>query len=395
MVEQRLRRAALFLVPLAVLGLSPRTVPFAAISALGYVSVAFLLRRRSEVMVWEWLYVGVAASYLVVTMVLTSDLSELGRSKASFLVFLIFPFAIAVSRLVEVTADIRPLLWGFVTLAMALAAVSVIGVDRAVLGEGRYQWQGNINAIAAVILMQFWLVRRKTIALPLLLLSLAGVAVAAAKQAVAVILVGASANLVAKVKPGRQQMRDAIALGMLLLLLLVFWSVISQLPVLQAILMRFGALRTGTGGYSFMQRQLLFIKAAHCFVENPGVGIGLGQFVNYPGWTAEQPGELHIYPHNVYLETLCEQGITGFAFLFVPLFVAAAVTFFAGMKRGGEPNFAVLLLFLAASTIAGLTGDISTRPLWVFGILMIRMLALRRSENDQVQQARTRGRDVD
>ena len=378
LTEARLRHTALFLVPLALLGVSPRQIPYAIIVVVGYAIAALLLRTSSIRFTIGWVYALGACLYLVVAMSLVPSLNHLGSDKGIFLVAFILPLGLAVSYLVEKARDVRFILGGFVATALVLATISITLETRAVLGVDRYQWQGNLNAIAAVALLQLWLIRRKAIAIPLAIACLAGVAVAAAKQSVGVVAIGVTAIMLGKLLSGRRGTADAIWITVMVSTLVIFRAPIGQLPIMSTMLERLGALQTPTGSYSFLQRQLLFGKAWQCFLDHPTSGIGIGEFVNLSGWTAENIGEVHEYPHNTMLEILCEQGLVGFSFLMVPLIVAALYMFVIGSRPGNEAHFATLLLFLAGATMANLTGDLSTRPMWIFGLLMLRLGSMQR-----------------
>mgnify|MGYP003304855322 CR=1 FL=1 len=68
-------------------------------------------------------------------------------------------------------------------------------------------------------------------------------------------------------------------------------------------------------------RTELYAQALELFLEKPVFGIGWGQFANHvtPEFLAEHgPDVANV--HNIYLEFLCEVGITGAIFLIVPMF---------------------------------------------------------------------------
>jgi len=379
MIEQRLRRAALFLVPTAILGLSPELIPLAVVGTVGYLAAAYLLRRQGGLHL-GWLFVLIAGIYLLADLSGQPYVNDYGRSKVLFVVFLVFPFGLAVSQLLESQDDLRAVLWGFVAVSMVVTPLSILAGTRSILGEQRYQWQGNLNAIAAVILLQFWLVKNRKLAVAMLVVALAGVAGAAAKQSLGVLAVGLTANMAAHASFRRGRWREVLLVVLLGVLGVASWGILRNLPLLQTLLARLAAMRTPTGGFNFLQRQLMFVKAGRCFLSHPVTGIGPGEFMHYPGYTAELPGEIHLYPHDTMIEILCEQGLVGFGFLIVPLLLFAVYLFFAGRRPGGEPLYATLLLFLCAVTMAGLTGDLTSRPIWIFGILMMRMVSLVRRE---------------
>ena len=382
MISTRLRYLALSFVPIAILGLSPRLTIISGIISTAYVGLALMTVRDTRCFATRgWLYVATAAIYLAISLATVPDLSAYGLAKSVFLIGFVFPFGMAVSMLVRDRQDIRPILMGFVILGSALSFLAVTQVSRSVLGAERYQWLGNLSAISVLIILQFWFIKAKPLAILLLLINLGGVATAAAKQSVALVAVGSLAIVLVRVIGSNRKKGDIAILLSLLLGTALAWGYIRQLPIMTDLLARLALLRSPTGGFTLLQRQLLFSKAWQCFIHNPVSGIGIGEFVNYPGWTGETIGELHIYPHNTMLEILCEQGLLGFSVLIVPLFAAAYRMLRRALTADGNPEFGALILFLAGVVMADLTGDLSTRPLWIFGILLFRLNSLGRIEH--------------
>ncbi len=72
-------------------------------------------------------------------------------------------------------------------------------------------------------------------------------------------------------------------------------------------------------------RAPLFKKAIEIFVDKPFAGVGVGGFSRYIGMNWKGKGDLRTYPHNLWLEIACEQGLVGL----VPLCLLT----FAALKR--------------------------------------------------------------
>jgi hypothetical protein len=356
------------------------TLVIAAYGALLSVLGGFTRLSRSALV-----YVSVSATYLFVALVASEPTIDYGVQKVFFLVFAVFPFALVVSSLVREPGDVRPIVMGALSLGLVVALGSSLTMNRGLLGEDRYQWLGNLCAFAAVISLQGWVVRRKLFNGAALAVALMGIAVAAAKQSLALVAVGWIAILLARLNSGRR------ALWYIVFTVLAVGTIATQidrivsLPIAANMVERLGVLKPSSGGFSLLQRGLLWKKAWNCYVENPVAGIGVGHYVEFPGYTAEVAGDTHWYPHNVVLETLCEQGTIGFSVLFIPLLVAAAMLFRRGSKAGGEPYLGALILAALGATAAGLSGDLMSRPLWVYGILMVRLVALRSSASAETR----------
>lgn len=120
---------------------------------------------------------------------------------------------------------------------------------------------------------------------------------------------------------------------------------------------------TGTkSGLASNGRDQLWTAAWDTFSAHPLLGVGTGSFATHgrrivcPG-----PGCLDRYPHNVVLEMAAELGILG-AVLMIVVIVSAAVAILRVRSLGGrraEYTPILFALFVAASTTAMLTGDVS------------------------------------
>jgi len=383
------RTLGLFGVPVALVLLTPELPVLAALVIAAYVALLGVLGGLSRLAKSAAIYVVASTVYLSVALVASEPTSDYGVQKVSFLVFAVFPFSLIVSSLVRKPEDVRPIATGAFALGVVVACGTSFTMNRDLLGAERYQWLGNLCAFAAAIAIQGWVVRSKLINGAALVVALIGIAIAAAKQSLVLVAAGWIVTLLVRLNSGRR------ALGYILFTMVAAGTLATQvdriasLPLAANMVQRLGGLTTSTGGFTLLQRGLLWKKAWNCYAANPVTGIGIGHYADFPGYTAEAPGDTHWYPHNVVLETLCEQGTIGFSILFIPLMVAGAMIFRRGSKTGGEPYLAALILAVLATTAAGLSGDMMSRPLWVYGILLIRLVALRGSAKSDTRADHT------
>ena len=374
------RALGLFGVPLALLPLTPESPVLAALVLVTYVA---LLRGAADTVrpsKGALVYASVSALYLCFALFASLPTSDYGLQKVLFVLLIILPFAIMVSSLIREPDDIRYILYGALSLGVIVAAGTSLTLNRDFLGPERYQWLGNICAFAAVIALQGWVVKRKLMIGAIFLLTLAGVAISAARQSVVLLAIGWIVILFVRMGDARRAL-GYICISLITIGLLVTQiDRIVQLPIAAVMVERLGVLVPSTGGFTLLQRGLLFQKAWNCYVAHPFTGVGIGHYADFPGYTAEMTGDVHAYPHNIVLEVLCEQGTIGFVILLLPLVVAAWTMFRLGSLRSGEPYVGALILFTLAATTAGITGDLMSRPIWIYGILMIRLTMLRPPE---------------
>ncbi len=110
-------------------------------------------------------------------------------------------------------------------------------------------------------------------------------------------------------------------------------------------------------------RILAWIESLHLFKANPLFGIGTGSFfINFPFAP-------FIYPHNIFLEIACENGVAGllllFSFTFLTIKMAIRTIRFSSGKMAQLAIIALVLFFYALWNSL-LSGDISTNEnLWL------------------------------
>lgn len=85
-------------------------------------------------------------------------------------------------------------------------------------------------------------------------------------------------------------------------------------------------------------RDLIYAVALKMFMENPIIGVGIGNFTKLSG--------LDIGVHNTYLQILCEQGIIGFTIYIIPLLYCLFTTIAMMNKHYDGSNFGYLKISL-------------------------------------------------
>ncbi|GGA72905.1 hypothetical protein GCM10008025_15860 [Ornithinibacillus halotolerans] len=122
--------------------------------------------------------------------------------------------------------------------------------------------------------------------------------------------------------------------------------------------------RIGTEGDGTSDRILLWKSAYEMWMDNPFIGIGIGQFIPY---STEMYGyTFSSIPHNTYLSFLSETGILGFlAFIWFPMYLVIKVIL-GLIKRGGNV-FYYLFIGLNAIAIQSITINIENiRFIWIY-----------------------------
>jgi O-antigen ligase len=376
------KKIALFLVPITILGISPRTWGLAIFLSITYLFISFLFIKPTLELWRVYGYVGLVSAYLTSSVLLVpflsvnrTEISSYGLEKVLFVLFAIFPFGLAVSSLTKKPTDLFYILWGYIILGIFIGILSAMTGSRTILGEERYQWQGNLCAISALILIQFWLVKKKWIALSLFLISITGVAVAAARQSYGVLAIGILAIILLNLFEFKKNMKANLIIIIFLISIVIFWGIIKKWQIMEVSLNKLNRMRSQFGSIDFLQRGTMWKLAWSGFKESPIFGIGIGEysviFGNY------FPDQFYPYPHNTMLEILAELGLIGFLVLIFPLFYAAILMIKKYSASKDQPFRHLLVLFLATATMANLTGDLTTRPMWIFGILMIRFISFK------------------
>ena len=376
------KKIALFLVPVIILGVSPRTIGMAIFLSVTYLFISFMTNKSILGLWGVYAYAGLVCAYLCFSILFVPFLSETqigisayGLEKALFVMFAIFPFGIAVSSLIKRLIDFSYILWGYIILGTVIGTLSAVTGSRTILGVERYQWQGNLCAISALIIIQFWLIKRKWIAFPLFLISIMGIMVAASRQSYGVLAIGLVTTILFNTFEFKKNKKANLIIIIFLISIVIFWGNIEKWQIMEVSLSKLNKMRSQFGRIDFLQRGTMWKLAWSSFKTNPIFGVGIGEYsVQHGNYFSDAS---YPYPHNTMLEILAELGLIGFLVLISPFFIAA-ISMIKKYFSSKEQAFKhLLILFLATATIANLTSDLTTRPMWIFGILMIRFISFK------------------
>ena len=376
--------------PVVILVASPaRFWPSIAI-ALAYLAAALVIRRPATADRWMLAYVGLIGAFTLLSLAraelldpLTNVQRAYAESKSIFFVASVLPFAIALALLLPSPASLRPAALVQLALGIGVAIVSVALQSDTVLGDERYQWQGNVIALAMMVAVQFWLIKRPWVVAVIGALGVAGILYAGSRQSVAII--GAGMVLTSAYWAGAAHWSSGVPWQKAVLSIRVVLPLVVLLAQAAAILgtrLVFGPLQHvgsavtnpchcvtyriidaatgGTGGHIDLAKAGLSL-----FLHHPIAGAGLGSFVGLVSG--------YQYPHNVFLEVGGELGLIGLLLIFVPLAFAWLRLVWQGM-RTADPAIATLLaLVVAYFVVANFSADIpSNRALWIFGIVALK-----------------------
>jgi O-antigen ligase len=369
-----LTKLALFLVPLAVLAASPN-LPFLAVGVtLGYLLLACVSTRLTTPFHWGWLYAYAIAIYLPIEILRTPTLESYGLYKGLYVLFLALPFALAVSALVSHPRDLRWIGLGYVALGSILSILALALGSRTILGPERYTWQGNLSAIAGVLVLQSWFISNPWLAIPLFAINLLGLAVAAAKQSLAVLIIGCIFMYALNISTPQERRRLTSAAVSLCLILPFLWPILPNIPVFERLLFRLSQIWTWEQGLSFQDRGVFWESAWDGFLTSPLIGNGIGSFARISGHPYDMTGE-YLYPHNILLEVLSENGLIGFVVIFGPVILTCFAVVLRYLKEPNRAYMGILSLFASATVISSLSGDLTNRIWWLFAFIMLRFLS--------------------
>lgn len=164
-------------------------------------------------------------------------------------------------------------------------------------------------------------------------------------------------------------------LGLLLLLaktrdVSLGWKVVLVVSAVAAVALLFSP--TGqsmmnllTGEQSVSSRELKQRLAMELFLGSPVLGIGTGQYAATEAalwvWGGNRLGLHGTNPHNVYLQTLCENGLVGF----VPLIASTVALVLRVLQRKKTLALVLLLLYLAVAWTLGIQYSVSFTAFFV------------------------------
>jgi hypothetical protein len=383
------RIALLAGLPVAVLVSSPQRVILSAAVAAAYVAIALLSFKWTRANRLMLAYAAAAAVWMLISWLrtryllhLTPEQLDYGTSKFVYFVFIVLPVGAAVAMMIDRPEDSWPVVGSQLMIGIGIGLVTVALLGDRILGDQRYQWQGNLIALATVIAIQPWLIKNYWVSAAVGVLGVAGMMFAEARQSLAAFLIvllltavywGAARYL--QESPGTpNRLRAAlsgryVALPLVLVILTGAAIAFTYNPnrLCGCITDRIIALQSGPG-----DRDKLIEQGLRMVADNPILGGGLGSFAGVVPDTENKV--FYQYPHNVPLEVAAETGLVGFLLLFVPLIAAWLALTWAGIKRASPVIASVMMIVAVFFIVANISGDIpSDRGMWIAGIVALKL----------------------
>ncbi len=377
--------------PLVILAVSPQRVGLSIAVAGAYVLAAIVLVRPARADVPVLLYVLAAAAFMLLALVraeVAGDLSVTQKNyalaKTTYFVLAVLPMSLAAALLINQIEQIRPAAMVYIVVGIAIAVLTLSLCNPRLLGEQRYTWQGNLAALATLLLLQFWIVRLFWLGALLAVLSLLGLSAANSRQSLAAVAVGLVATaaywLAAdRIRPVLRRRFGLSRMSLLpLALVLGLVSALSAWVYVEFLRARgltslnwlhnpaSGCGRIAGRIVAFSQntgsRDDLITSGWQLFANHALFGGGLGSFVGLVrGYN---------YPHNVPLEVAGEMGIVGVVVLLLPLLVGWVRLLAAGVRTRSHAVASLMAIVLVFLVVANLSGDLpSARALWIFGLV--------------------------
>jgi len=376
--------------PVVILVASPARFWLSIAIAIAYLGAAIVIRRPSPEDRLMLVYVGVIAAFMLLSLLraelidpLTAAQRTYAEEKAIYFGMSVLPFAIALALLMPNPKLFKPAALVQLALGVGVAIVSVALQSDTVLGDERYQWQGNVIALALMVAVQLWLLNRPWVVAVVGAVCLAGIMYAGSRQSVAIVVAGMLLTSVywaaaARWNSGLSWKKSLLSIRVVLPIIILA----AQGAALLGTRLFFGPLvhqgggvtnpchcvtyriidfaTGGTGG-----RLDLVKQGASLFLHHSIFGGGLGSFVGLVSG--------YQYPHNVALEIGGELGIVGLLLIFVPLAWGWLRLALQGMRTADAAIATLLGIVLAYFVIANFSGDIpSNRGLWIFGIVAMK-----------------------
>ncbi len=378
--------------PVALLAASPQRVTLSlAITAFYVVAAVFLVRRPSAADRPALIYAGIAILLIGLTLArmewldpLNSAQRAYGLAKGTYFLESVLPLAAAAALLVSRLDDLRPAVVVFLVIGLGTAAATLIVHNAELFGVTRYTTQGNLVAMALLLVSQFWIIRNFRIGLGLLLVCFIALVITQSRQSAAAVAGGMlvtgvywfAADRVRAAAGTASRLAKiwavpAVGYGLLVVVVLVWAALILQpwvhLPkevkdpvTCNCIVGRFIDVTIRPGG-----RNVLIEQGWALFVSHPLIGAGLGSYVGL----APYP-----YPHNIPLEVAGEMGVLGVLVLLVPLVVGWVRLALAGVKAASPAVASAIIIVVMYFVVANLSGDLaSERGLWVFGLVILKL----------------------
>jgi hypothetical protein len=377
--------------PMVILVASPERVAYSVAISAAYLGLALIVVRPSAQSLPPLAYAVVAGSFMSATLISAdpgrSDQYEYAVAKVGYFVVVVLPLGVAVALVVRRISDLKPAVVVFLAIGISLTIATLVLRSPTLLGAQRYAWQGNLLAVTALLLLQYWIVRNYWSATVLGVLAIVALTVANSRQSVAAIAAGLPLSLIywlsAYVSATGAVRRAVISrrwitpllFGLGWLAFLMIWLYLLQrradgLPVPEFIadpkscnclMGRFMALLSTPG-----DRDQLLATAWQMFVQHPVFGAGPGSFLGRV--------TTYSYPHNVPMEIAAETGLVGITVLLVPLAVGFVRLALSGARAASPAVGSLLAILVVFAVVSNLSGDLpSARALWIFGLVALKL----------------------
>lgn len=183
----------------------------------------------------------------------------------------------------------------------------------------------------------------------------------------------------------------ALRIAVLSAVVVASFALVTQLVPSGAAQRSLSVVTGSRSGLASNGRNQLWQAGWNTFVAHPLLGAGTGSFATEERQTVcPGPGCLDKYPHNVLLETAAELGVGGVLLMSIVIVSGGAAILRLRRLGGRRADYAAILfaLFVAASTTAMLTGDITgDGGIWLQGGIAVGLGLAARSRAPGYEEA--------
>ena len=390
-IRELCRKAMIGGLPLLILVVSPERVAYSVAISAAYLVLALVVVRPGRQDIPALAYAAAAGLLMAAALIATDPAItiqyEYAVAKVGYFVVVVLPIGVAVALVARDISDLRPAAVVFLAIGVSLTIATLVLRSPTLLGPQRYAWQGNLLAVAALLLLQYWILRSYLSGTTLAFLAIVALTIANSRQSVAAIAVGLPLSVLywgSAHFSTREALRPMgiarrwvtpLLFGLGWVAFLMVWLYLLQrradgLPVpdfiedpksCNCLMGRFMALLSTPG-----DRDQLLGTAWGMFVEHPVFGAGLGSFVGRV--------TTYSYPHNVPLEIAAETGLVGIAVLLGPLAVGIVRLAALGIRAASPAIASLLTIVVVFAVVSNLSGDLpSARAFWIFALVALKL----------------------
>ncbi len=290
-----------------------------------------------------------------------------GTQKLIRFTFLTVPMCIVLPIIARKVEDIYYYYYGLIALGIIVVAITLYTLNPIGLGMGRYMTSGEIMGAAILVLLP--IMTSRGVPLPKRLVSICICATIVPAMLITTArgpIIGVCTIALANIWTSSMKSR-LLQIGFLaLIVLLVIYPLYEQIRgtiAMKRMVRRFGVIMVDEGG----GRLGRISRGVELFADHPVFGVGAG-------WYAD--GQGRDYPHNAFIEVLCEFGIPGaIAYIYALIGGLWALwtikTFF---RRTDNSIFYITTAYLWLYTflMSMKSGDINdNRAFWIINALCI------------------------